>query len=981
MQMNALKSGSIFKTRTLLFVLLFFSLKQAAAVSWYVSPAGNDTLNGLYPTFITGYKGPKKTIKNTLLWANPGDTIFVQKGTYPEHVVLNKDMYVISDSAVVRTWEMAASSVYCLISGNTFSISDSLILNQGFMYINSKTVKLRMLSGSKIYGGNAGSFVEGRLYYALIGGTGKLFFPLGIVGDYRPMYLNYHQNVVDNRFHWIQMVENPAPVSNKLPAGIRNISQVRYWMFGREKVLPTDYIFDLGYDSTIIDDGVREPSTIRCVFNSDTSLAWKNLNGNGNTNRKGLLSAGNSTDTVGFISIGNVIGGFNPLGSDLPFALYSYTGACVKSPTKFTDKSYNEGGASITKWSWDFGVIPLSTDTSTKKNPSFTYTSPGTYTVKLVVTNSLGYKDSVSKAVVIHALPSVKFSAAAVCYNDLSLLVDSSKITGPDTIKSRIWKVSDGFTSTAKKAARIFPSTGTYNIKLIVTSSAGCVDSANGSTLIRSLPKVGFTTKNVCATDSAIYRRIKGLDSRDSTFTYQWNIDNAIVGTDTVQKMRYNSGAVHSVILIATDKFGCVDLDSRTDTSFGLPKLSFRLNKSIAGNDSLQCKTTNQFTFTYKATASQKQSLTASWAYGDGNVGILKDSTHIYLNTGIYTVKLYGVTNRGCMDSISAKYVVRGTVNPRIAKIGICAPDSVTLYDSLSPSSSPIVSWKWSLPGGATDTGKKIRVWNKFPTPGLVKLVVKTAEGCMDSISKAFSYTLYPIPTVWIPSSSSICAGDSLVVSVTGGTAYKWLNDGDTTSVKKVFKAGGLYPVRVFNGPFCAVNDSTLLITVKPAAVIKAYSDTTIERNTSAFLRATGGVSYAWTPSGSLNFAVGSKVTATPMVTTRYIVTGKSSLGCQAQDSVLVTVREPLFVRIPNLITPNGDGQNDAWVIWDIKDLTVFDLTITDYAGKIVFTSSSYQNNWNATQDGKELPEGIFYYRLHNRDTNENLKGFIQVIR
>lgn len=967
-----------------LLLILIFSSNYSSAVTWYVSKLGNDTLNGLYPTFTAGYDGPKATISSALALANTGDTIQIAKGVYTENVVVTKDIYMNADSVTLSDLKVNSPAIYCLLMGTYLDISDTLSLDNGILYINSSKFMLRTLIGSTLMGGSKQSYIEGgRFYRQLDGGTGRFLYPLGAAGEYRPAYMSYHQQPGDDRFHYMQMFDKPAPYVNQLPSGIRNISTTRYWDFGRVgSGLPTDYVLEIGYDSSLVDDHVYDQANLRLMFHHDVNKGWIDLKGNGDQPRLGLLKAGLAADTVGILTYGNIEGGFNPIGTDLPFARFAYTGACAKSTFNFLDRSKNLPNPKIVQWNWNFGVADSTSDTSSLKNPSYTYVTPGNYTVKLVVTNDSGDLDSFENKITVWELPKVKFSASTECLNDFTKFVDSSKVTAPDSIFTRAWKLGDGFTASTKKFQHTFGNFGTFSVKLVATTAKGCRDSATGIATVRNLPKLNFTTKNVCSNDTAVYKRIKGLDPNDSKFTYSWNIDNATVGGDTIQKFRYNNAGVHKVVLIASDQYGCIDLVLKNDTSFGLPKISFYLDKSIAGNDSLQCKTTNKFTFKNKITTTQGQTYVGGWKFGDGATGLQIDSFHSYADTGKYKVKLLAQTNRGCRDSVTKTYVVRGLIRPVIAKIGICAPDSVTLYDSATVTTSPVTQWNWTLPGGVTATGKNIRVWNKFPTPGLVKLVVTNSEGCMDSVSKAFSYTLYPIITMITSGSIPFCPGDSLVVtSLFGGTNYKWLKDGDTTSTNKSFKAAGLYPLQAFNGPFCSKIDSTLIITVKTAANIVAYSDTSVQRGSSAVLRATGGTSYTWTPNTYLNKNTGSTVISTPTNTQKYVVTGTNASGCKGTDTVTVTLLEPLYVRIPNIITPNGDGENDAWVLSDIKNLDLFEVTITDYAGKIVYTSAAYKNDWNGTKDGKELPEGIFYYKLKNRSTGETIKGFIQVIR
>lgn len=90
---------------------------------------------------------------------------------------------------------------------------------------------------------------------------------------------------------------------------------------------------------------------------------------------------------------------------------------------------------------------------------------------------------------------------------------------------------------------------------------------------------------------------------------------------------------------------------------------------------------------------------------------------------------------------------------------------------------------------------------------------------------------------------------------------------------------------------------------------------------------------------------------------------------------------------LPQLITPNGDGLNDAFVIDAIlENPTLFKsnrLTIFNRWGNTVFDAQPYQNNWiGQGQNEQLLPEGTYYYLL-KIDLNEGLiyKGDITIVR
>jgi gliding motility-associated-like protein len=82
---------------------------------------------------------------------------------------------------------------------------------------------------------------------------------------------------------------------------------------------------------------------------------------------------------------------------------------------------------------------------------------------------------------------------------------------------------------------------------------------------------------------------------------------------------------------------------------------------------------------------------------------------------------------------------------------------------------------------------------------------------------------------------------------------------------------------------------------------------------------------------------------------------------------------------IPNVITPNGDGSNDQFVIKGLNKFLKTELVIFDRWGDHVFKHSDYQNDWAA----KGLSTGTYFYLLTGVDENGELhefKGWIQVI-
>ena len=80
-----------------------------------------------------------------------------------------------------------------------------------------------------------------------------------------------------------------------------------------------------------------------------------------------------------------------------------------------------------------------------------------------------------------------------------------------------------------------------------------------------------------------------------------------------------------------------------------------------------------------------------------------------------------------------------------------------------------------------------------------------------------------------------------------------------------------------------------------------------------------------------------------------------------------------------NLITPNGDGINDTWVIRNSEPNTA--VRIIDGNGRQVYSTSNYTNDWNGTFKGAALPQGTYYYFIENNNEKGAIRGYISIVR
>ncbi|HRG23647.1 MAG TPA: gliding motility-associated C-terminal domain-containing protein [Chitinophagaceae bacterium] len=98
---------------------------------------------------------------------------------------------------------------------------------------------------------------------------------------------------------------------------------------------------------------------------------------------------------------------------------FRITGICYGNPSFFTDQTTSVYGVPDS-WQWDFGEPSTFTDISTIRNPDYTYPLMGTKEIRLIVTDTKGCRDTVTKSVVISDKPpvSLAFRDTLICRND-----------------------------------------------------------------------------------------------------------------------------------------------------------------------------------------------------------------------------------------------------------------------------------------------------------------------------------------------------------------------------------------------------------------------------------------------------------------------------------------------------------------------------------------------------------------------------------
>lgn len=108
-------------------------------------------------------------------------------------------------------------------------------------------------------------------------------------------------------------------------------------------------------------------------------------------------------------------------------------------------------------------------------------------------------------------------------------------------------------------------------------------------------------------------------------------------------------------------------------------------------------------------------------------------------------------------------------------------------------------------------------------------------------------------------------------------------------------------------------------------------------------------------------------------------------LGAADTAVIYVEIQDQVEGTLPTAayLSPNGDGRNDYWEIKNVQLYSNYSLTIFSANGQMVYEKpSNYNNDWDGTMNGEQLPDGIYFYVLKDtQGTSSMFKGTITLKR
>ena len=551
-------------------------------------------------------------------------------------------------------------------------------------------------------------------------------------------------------------------------------------------------------------------------------------------------------------------------------------------------------------------------------NSSINVSQSGVYTV--TATNAEGCSNTANVTVTVNPLPAVNISGNnTFCQGDnvtltatgASTYVWSNASTNASITVSNAGTYTvtgtnaNGCSNTATKAVSVNPTyiiplthsicqgesynfygqnitaAGTYTHRLQTVN--GCDSVLTLTVTLKALPTATITgNTTLCEGETTTLLAAGGT-------SYSWS--NAA----TTNSINVSQSGVYTVT--ATNAEGCSNSANVTITVNPLPNVSISGNNSFCQGDNTTLMATGANTYLW-SNSSTYASITVNSA---GNYTVTGTDANGCSNTATNTVTVNPTYNIPLTHSIcqgesynfyGQNITAAGTYTHTLQTVNGC--DSVlTLVVTLKALPPTAITGNTTLCEGESTTlvatGGVSYAWSNGGTSnsttvnqsGVYTVIATNAEGC--SATANVTVTVNPLPTITIGGNTTVCAGNSTMLTASGANSYSWSTGDNTASVN--IDAFGVYTVTGTTSEGCSNTASvTVLVSQLPNITITGMTDMCAGESTT--LTANGGETYLWSDGTTNN-------TLTASMAGTYQVIGYNVAGCNAMASTTVNVWQP----------------------------------------------------------------------------------------
>lgn len=687
-------------------------------------------------------------------------------------------------------------------------------------------------------------------------------------------------------------------------------------------------------------------------------------------------------------------------------------------------------------YQWFLNNIPFSTAFNP---PPQILTQAGTnYTFTLLASNVAGGCGPVSYSYTVKTLPTPSASffvnnAVAdtlyACKELTASINNSSYLNTPATTTGLLYSwYLNGVLQSATTRNPVFALRNTsytrdslIQIKLIVSSLAGCIDSVKKWVRLYPEPLASFIinggTSNCAIQHTGLIKTITNNSQIKQPGRYEWSIYNRTsasfshgvrISSVTAASPQFifpdNTSAAdttYDIKLKVTSPDGCTKDTIITQIVFARPIVNFRIT------DSVSCTGSLSVSFLDMSQSPTSQITSRKWWFDDGAAfSTLPAVNHIYSHYGAYYPSLFVTNARGCIsDTMKKRIVVFGAPTANFtAPNTICAQTPLTFINTSIPgwgsTSFNMITWDF----GDGNTSDQLQPTHTYQASGtyLVTLSIRSDSSCITS-TKTKTVIVFGKPRADFEYSSS-CVNTPINFFNRSTVGYgemdynvvRWtFGDGQQSQLinpTHTYAQTGSYTVQlIVSGNNCP----HLLDTVAKTLVIKnPRPDSTYPRIFASRLQRfsmtslPGGISYLWTPPTGLTHPNRRTTDAYYLqadpIKVFYTITIKDSSGCINNDKQEVWVFEKPDVYAPTAFTPNGDSNNDDFKPFYINIKTLTSFRIYNRWGAQIFETNDMNRAWNGQINGSLAPLETYTWIVECYDVNDKKitrKGMVSLLK
>lgn len=422
---------------------------------------------------------------------------------------------------------------------------------------------------------------------------------------------------------------------------------------------------------------------------------------------------------------------------------------CGPLTVKFNDLSTSDPGE-ITKWTWSIGEM-----SDIIKNPEYTFSQVGNFTVALFVENEWGCKSQAAIKdqfikVIDRPTPAFTIMDNSNCEIPFTPVFNNTT-TGPGTITYE-WDFGDGTTkSTDLNPVHAYTAVGIYKVTLKASNGTNCDRTSAAQTIYVGRPPgtpVLTASSNICVNNSVGFT-ISGV-ANEWLDKVEWNFGNGSrTGNSTSASQTYNTPGDYAVKATVYYFSGCQEELTTNITVYPKPSVS------VAASPAVACSF--PFTTSFTATPSPANpDYTYEWNFGDGSAAVsgkgLTTVPHTFNNDGNFhvTVKITDPSNNNVVcNNATASTNIRVSI-PSIAITRIipdrqCKPVNAAFETQISNllTSGTGIQYTWdfgdgSTPQTLTNNGISSGAIHHYSASGTytVKVTAVTADGCSMTIQR-----------------------------------------------------------------------------------------------------------------------------------------------------------------------------------------------------------------------------------------------------